>query len=98
MPASVFFQFRKTMLPIFIDGGPENSLSRVIVPLSSAASPTMTLKVDPGGYAERKARGSNGRFGSSFNALKAAAEIVGTNAFGLNTGHDAIASTSPVFG
>ena len=33
--------------------GPSNSSFSLIAPLSSAAMPTGTLKVEPGGYAER---------------------------------------------
>ena len=39
--------------------------------------PTVTLKVEPGGYDERNARGKSGMFGSSCSSLNFSAEIFG---------------------
>src|SRR4051812_493594 len=97
-PESFFFQFRKVRFPISIAGGQENSSCGLILPVCSAAMPTKTLNVEPGGYAERNARGSSGISGSDWSRLNSSVEIAGTNEFGLNTGHEAIARTSPVFG
>ena len=58
MPASVFFQLRKVRLPISIAGGQLNSSSGLdLAALQARRAPTKTLNVEPGGYAERKARG-----------------------------------------
>src|SRR5207253_4692276 len=66
--------------------------------VSSAAIPTATLNVDPGGYDERYARGKSGMSGSDCNALSWSAEMDGTNTFGSYVGQDASARTSPLFG
>ena len=47
------------------------------------AIPTATLNVEPGGYAERNARGSSGMSGSSCSAFSFSGEIDGTKTFGL---------------
>src|SRR5206468_8644577 len=60
--------------------------------------PTAILKVEPGGYDERYARGKSGMSGSSCNALSCSAEMDGTNKLGSYVGQDARARISPLFG
>src|SRR4029434_3280724 len=94
-PPSAFFQLRKVKPPISRAGGQLNSSSLLIRPVCNAAMPTNTLKVGADGYGARKARGSSGMLGASCNALYSLVVMTGTNEFGLEQGHEAIASTSP---
>ena len=76
--------------------GQKTSSFLFITPSVNAASATIILKVEPGGYVPWTVLLASGLYLLSFKASQSVTEIPFTNLFGSNVGADASANISPL--
>src|SRR5256885_15951080 len=95
-PWPPFFQQWKTWLPSATEPVQVTRFDGTIAPLSSAASATTGLNVDPGGYIPVIALFKSGFSGSSLSWRHISGVTVVVEGFGSKPGADTLAMTSPL--